>query len=141
MLAYLCVVNNPGDDLRLTRIINAPQGIGATTSGTGSEHRLPGGPLPLGGGAPRPGLSRAPEVRRQAGRLYRHGGGAAQTLRRAELPAFYEELVQRTGYAVMLEAKNTVEDRTRLENVQELLTSINGYLENAGGAQPLRLPG
>ncbi len=32
----------------------------------------------------------------------------------------------------MLEAKNTVEDRTRLENVRELLTSINGYLENAG---------
>ena len=32
----------------------------------------------------------------------------------------------------MLESKNTVEDRTRLENVRELLTSINGYLENAG---------
>ena len=32
----------------------------------------------------------------------------------------------------MLEAKNTVEDRTRLENVRELLTSIRGYMENAG---------
>ena len=32
----------------------------------------------------------------------------------------------------MLETKNTVEDRTRLENVRELLTSIRGYLENAG---------
>ena len=32
----------------------------------------------------------------------------------------------------MLETKNTVEDRTRLENVRELLTSIHGYLENAG---------
>ena len=30
----------------------------------------------------------------------------------------------------MLETKNTVEDRTRLENVRELLTSINSYLEN-----------
>ena len=48
------------------------------------------------------------------------------------LPDFYEELIARTGYAVMLESKNTVEDRTRLENVRELLTSISGYLENAG---------
>jgi len=52
----------------------------------------------------------------------------------AELPLdqFYEELIIRTGYATMLESKNTVEDRTRLENVRELLTSIRGYLENAG---------
>ena len=32
MLAYLCVLNNPADDLRLTRIINnPPRGIGAKT--------------------------------------------------------------------------------------------------------------
>lgn len=32
MLAYLCVVNNPADDLRLRRIINMPpRGIGART--------------------------------------------------------------------------------------------------------------
>ena len=49
---------------------------------------------------------------------------------RLSLADFYEELLIRTGYAVMLESKNTVEDRTRLENVRELLTSINGYLEN-----------
>ena len=48
------------------------------------------------------------------------------------LPEFYEELVVRTGYGVMLEQKNTVEDRTRLENVRELLSSIQNYLENAG---------
>ena len=53
-------------------------------------------------------------------------------LTRLPLDQFYEELILRTGYAAMLETKNTVEDRTRLENVRELLTSINGYLENAG---------
>ena len=32
MMAYLCAVNNPNDDLRLSRIINTPpRGIGATT--------------------------------------------------------------------------------------------------------------
>ena len=51
-----------------------------------------------------------------------------------ELPLdqFYEELMIRTGYAVMLETRNTVEDRGRLENIRELLTSIRGYLDGAG---------
>ena len=56
----------------------------------------------------------------------------AGLLNELPLDQFYEELLIRTGYATMLEAKNTVEDRTRLENVRELLTSIRGYLENAG---------
>ena len=46
------------------------------------------------------------------------------------LPDFYEEVVARTGYAVMLEQKRTIEDRTRLENVRELLSSIQNYLDN-----------
>ena len=54
-----------------------------------------------------------------------------------ELPAFYEEVVARTGYANMLQAKNDIESRTRLENVKELLTSINGYVENAEGEPTL----
>jgi DNA helicase-2/ATP-dependent DNA helicase PcrA len=46
-------------------------------------------------------------------------------------------MLVKTGYATMLETKNTVEDRARLENVRELLTSINGYMENAGEAPSL----
>ena len=39
---------------------------------------------------------------------------------------------RRSGYAGMLsEKKDNVEDRTRLENVRELTSSISGYLENA----------
>ena len=59
-------------------------------------------------------------------------GELAGLLDELPLDQFYEELILRTGYATMLESKNTVEDRTRLENVRELLTSIHGYLENAG---------
>ena len=54
-----------------------------------------------------------------------------------ELPAFYEEVTARTGYSAMLSAKNDVESRTRLENVRELLTSIQGYLDNAEGEPSL----
>ena len=47
------------------------------------------------------------------------------------LPDFYEEVMRRTGYMDMLEAKPTEENKTRLENIQELKSSINSYVQNA----------
>ena len=133
MVAYLAVLNNPEDDLRLTRIINnPPRGIGAKTVETATEL------------ARRDGVSlfsvidnvrMYPELDRSAGKLAQFTTLIKEldTLRQnLPLNQFYEELMVRTGYASMLESKNTVEDRTRLENIRELLTSINGYLENAG---------
>ncbi len=133
MVAYLAVLNNPGDDLRLTRIINnPPRGIGAKTVETATEI------------ARRDGVSifsvidnarMYPELERSAGKLAQFTnlmGELSSLLQTLPLNQFYEELMLRTGYATMLETKNTVEDRTRLENIRELLTSINGYLENAG---------
>jgi len=75
-----------------------------------------------------------PELQKAAPRLSQFAELMAELRKLSgemELPDFYEELVQRTGYAVMLEQKNTVEDRTRLENVHEVLSSIQNYLENA----------
>ena len=50
-----------------------------------------------------------------------------------ELPLveLYDMLCADSGYAIALEAKDTVEDRTRLENVRELNSSIQSYMENA----------
>ena len=47
------------------------------------------------------------------------------------LPEFYEEVMRRTGYVTMLEAKPTEENKTRLENIRELKSSINSYVQNA----------
>lgn len=132
MLAYLCVLNNPGDDLRLQRIVNTPpRGIGPATVERAQTIAAQEGRSLWDI------LKNArvyPELQKAAGRLAQFTDMIDELRRQCAempLPDFYEELVQRTGYAVMLEQKNTVEDRTRLENVQELLTSINGYLENA----------
>jgi len=54
-----------------------------------------------------------------------------QLLSQMPLPDFYDELLIRTGYAAMLEAKDTPENRGRLENVRELRSSIVNYAENA----------
>ena len=46
------------------------------------------------------------------------------------LVEFYEYVCDRTGYVRMLQEKNDMESRGRLENVQELASSIMGFLEN-----------
>ena len=133
MIAYLAVLNNPEDDLRLTRIINnPPRGIGAKTVETAAQIALREQTSLY---AVVDNARMYPELVKSAGKLSAftnlmnelHG-----LLQELPLDKFYEELLIRTGYATMLETKNTEEDRTRLENVRELLTSINGYLENMG---------
>ena len=47
------------------------------------------------------------------------------------LPEFYDEVITRTGYAAMLEAKPTEENKTRLENIKELKSSIQAYVQNS----------
>jgi DNA helicase-2/ATP-dependent DNA helicase PcrA len=47
------------------------------------------------------------------------------------LPDFYDQVMQRTGYIAMLESKPTEENKTRLENIRELKSSINAYVQNA----------
>ena len=47
------------------------------------------------------------------------------------LTDFYDEVLMRTGYVAMLESKPTEENKTRLENVRELKSSINSYVQNA----------
>ncbi len=142
MLSYLCVIQNHGDDLRLSRIINnPPRGIGNTTVDRARAIAAQEG-LSLW-----EVVSKAqayPELQKAAGRLGQFTAMIEELSalsRSMDLPAFYEEVVARTGYSAMLSAKNDVESRTRLENVRELLTSINGYLENAGAEEGPSLAG
>lgn len=132
MLAYLCVINNRLDDLRLRRIINnPPRGIGAKTIETAERLAAAEGQ----------GLYRviadpdsyAP-LEKAAGKLKQFRNlieGLAGLLDDGmALPEFYEELMQRTGYIAALEAKPTDENITRLENIRELKSSINTYVQN-----------
>ena len=133
MLAYLTVINNRNDDLRLMRIINTPaRGLGAKAIETAQRlARAEGKSLyqviekpqdyaPLEKPA---GKMRAfAEMIESLAELLDTGIGLCD---------FYEEVLQRTGYVEMLKAKPTEENQTRLENVRELKSSINSYIENA----------
>ena len=137
MLAYLCVINNPTDDLRLRRIINVPaRKIGTATV---DKAQLI---------AARYGLTlydvlcRAeefPELKSSAAKLKPFTDMIEEMRRRlpdCPLPEFYDYVCERSGYAPALREKDDVESRGRLENVQELKSSILTYLENAEGMEP-----
>ena len=131
MLAYLCVVNNPADDLRLRRIINVPaRGIGNTT--VDKVQSL----------ATQEGRSlyqiirdadRYPALKSAAGKL-RTFSDMIEGLRSLEdameLPEFYDLVCERSGYIRALEEKGDMESRGRIENVQELRSSVMGFLDS-----------
>ncbi len=133
MLSYLCVINNRSDDLRLKRIINnPPRGLGAKTIETAqrlaeAEHK------PLYSVVSDP-YSYGP-LEKPVMKLLQFSAlieGMADLLEEGmSLPDFYDELLIRTGYVDMLNAKDTEENKTRLENVRELKSSIHSYIENA----------
>ena len=132
MLAYLCVINNRADDLRLKRIINnPPRGLGAKTVET-VERLAQSADIPIYSVVSDP-YSYGP-LEKPAAKLMQFTvliEELAQLLDDGmSLPEFYDEVVRRTGYADMLEAKPTEENKTRLENVKELKSCINSYIEN-----------
>ena len=132
MLAYLCVLNNPMDDLRLRRIINNPtRGIGAATMDRVAE-------LASEQGASLYEIIRNadlfPVLKSAASKLLKFAD-LIDNLRRAgatlALPEFYDEVLSQSGYVRALEEKNDMESRGRIENVQELKSNILGFLEQS----------
>ena len=131
MLAYLCVICNPTDDLRLRRIINVPARKigGASLEKARALAATEGKSLFEIVCAAR----EYPELKSAAGRMAEFGQ-LIMELRtlcdNLELVEFYGRVCEMTGYVQMLQEKNDMESRGRLENVQELASSISAFLEN-----------
>ncbi len=133
LMAYFFVLLNPADDLRLVRIINTPpRGIGATTVERAQQLAADSG-LPLftvlsmAGSFPE--LSRAAEKLRAFVEMMNE---LAKSCRTMPLDAVYDELLERTGYARMLESAHTDENMNRLENVKELKSFIATHMSRTG---------
>ncbi len=133
MLSYLCVINNRKDDLRLRRIINnPPRGLGekaveaadrlAEAGGTGLYEVIcdPYSYASLQKNALK--YLKFVTLIEELAQLLENG---------ISLPEFYEEVMLRTGYIAMLEGKPTEENKTRLENIRELKSSIAAYVQNS----------
>ena len=134
MLAYLCVVNNPDDDLRLRRIINnPPRGIGDKTVEAAAE-------IAAAEGVSLFSLLRKcrdyPALQRGAAKLLLFVNmidDIRAEVSERNLDDLYEFVLSKSGYLAALEAKNTQEDQTRAENVRELKTNIVNFIKDRNG--------
>ena len=130
ILAYLAVLNNPDDSLRLRRIINEPKrGIGEATLNTAQQVADS-----LGQSLYRtlqtaeeyvPLSSKAKALMTFTAML----DGIAETVDEVPLIETLEAVLDQSGYVRALEAKNDMESRGRLENIGELKTTVLKYME------------
>ena len=133
ILAYLSVIYNPSDDLRLTRIINVPvRGIGTTSVETAMQLAAAGS-LPLfevvRNADKYPELQRVSPKMRQFAYMLDELREASETKPIDEL---YDLLIEKTQYIAALQKKDTPENAARIENVKELKSNILGYIKETG---------
>ena len=130
-LAYLSVINNPADTLRLMRIVNEPKrGIGDTTLSRVQRFASETGVTAF------EVLSRADEfseLQRSAPALMRFAQMITELNEMAQTAApheVFERVMEQSGYLHALQNEGE-QGQTRIENVQELLTNIKQYEEEA----------
>ncbi len=134
ILAYLCIIANPTDTLRLKRIINVPsRKIGDKTVSVLESLAARDSTYPF-------------DIARRARSYPEFSSAAANALEAftgfidelaglsKEIPMseLYDLLLEKSGYSAELIAKNDVESRGRLENIMELKSSISEFEKQEG---------
>jgi DNA helicase-2/ATP-dependent DNA helicase PcrA len=132
IVSYLKVIANRNDDLALARIINVPKrGIGDTTVSRARDFAIAQGmdlydALLI--------VEEIPGLQRAAAKIQDFTAqieSFQRTLEEDSLSALYDEILEKTGYKMLLEAEGTDEATTRLENLKELKNKIVKYEEEA----------
>ncbi|MEG1366989.1 MAG: 3'-5' exonuclease, partial [Oscillospiraceae bacterium] len=129
LIAYMSIVANSKDDLRLKRIINEPsRKIGAATlenlTGIATEQGTSMLDI-MAHVQDYPALQRSSSALASFYSMYERLVAASEEL---SMDAFVSELIDLTGYRAMLEAQKE-EGQTRLENVGQLVSSVKAYAD------------
>ena len=133
MIAYLCVINNPGDEIRLRRIINQPKRqIGEKTIAQAAE-------IAAGlGESLFEVISHADEfdaLKRSSAKLLQFADlineliQASSTLNLGDL---YELLLEKTNYSQYLREAEEETAQDRIDNINELLSNLRQYEQDNG---------
>ncbi len=129
-LAYVRLAMHPEDDISLLRILNLPpRGIGPTTVRTLRETARVGG-TPLWAAIEKfvsgPSSGRAVTPLRAFQELIRKLRAALTSKEPAD---FLRTVLEESGYMDMLKDRNTPEDVTRVENLEELVRAVAESME------------
>ena len=129
IVAYLSVINNPNDNLRLLRIINEPKrGIGGSTLAAAQEiaQGLGIGLYEVIAGAEQyPALVKKGVLLNAFTEMMRNLSEMAEEGRLDEI---VDTLLEESGYLKMLMSQGS-EGQGRLENIMELKTNILNYMK------------
>ncbi|MEA4895849.1 MAG: 3'-5' exonuclease, partial [Oscillospiraceae bacterium] len=133
MMAYLCVILTPDDDLRLLRIINSPpRGIGDRTISTAQQIAVSEGSSlfeVVRNADKYQDLERSAVKLRQFAYLVDEFRALEET---TPLDELFDIIIDKTSYVRALEAKPTDENIARVENIGELKTNILSYIKETG---------
>ncbi len=125
-MAYLAVISNPNDAVALERIINVPKrGLGSTSVARLQDHARRNGISLYEALADAVDLTgSAKKSCRAVHNLFEGWRVAAREVPPAELIG---AVLDESGYRAELEAENTVEAESRLENLEELINAAKEY--------------
>jgi DNA helicase-2/ATP-dependent DNA helicase PcrA len=137
IIAYLRVIQNPHDDISIKRIINVPKrGIGKTTIDKAEQLAYSNGTSIYSI------LTEAhafPELARMAARLK----GFVETLARfrtmqtnSGLTEWISNVIEESGIINELEHEDTVEARTRIENIREFQSVVLEFIRGSDEEKP-----
>ncbi|WP_083791507.1 DNA helicase PcrA, partial [Paenibacillus sp. oral taxon 786] len=130
LLAYLRVLSNPDDDISLTRIINVPKrGIGDTTVAKLADAAAQRGTSIYRVLEVVDDLGIAGRTRNALVEFFDMIHGLHQMVPYLSVTELTEKLLEVTQYRLELQNENTLEARSRLENIDEFL-SVTMEFEN-----------
>ena len=132
MFAYLWIIENPSDTLRLKRIVNVPaRKIGDRSIELAEdEAAIYGISLyeVLKNAKNYQSISRSANAMIKFTQIIDDLRAKRDVL---TLPELYDEMLDKTGYAEMLENKGDSDSQNRLDNIMELKSTITQYHENS----------
>ncbi len=132
IIAYLRVINNASDDVSVKRIINEPKrGIGAASIEKAEAFAAEEGKNLfeiISFANEYPDLSRAAVKMIAFSELIKGLSKASNTMGLAD---FTIRVLNESGYMAMLELENSVESKTRIENLNEFVSAVSEYEKSA----------
>lgn len=132
VLAYLKVIHNPNDSLSLRRIINVPRrGIGEATVAKLQDYADANGMTlfeAVSAAADVPGITArlAGKLDDLSATMFELMGEAAE----APMKQLITAVLEKTGYRLELENSKDVQDQSRLENLDELLSVAEDFAKD-----------
>ncbi|MCG1688372.1 DNA helicase PcrA [Staphylococcus epidermidis] len=131
LLSYLRVIANSNDDISLQRIINVPKrGIGPSSVEKIQTYALQNNISMFDALAEVDFIGLSKKVTQECISFYEMIQNSIKEQEFLEISEIVDEVLQKSGYRDMLDREQSIESRSRLENLDEFMSVPKDYEEN-----------